>query len=318
MARATDIADDLLFPTALAVDRSDRVPAGHLDRLAGAGLYGLLAPPAADFAVVAAVAEALAGGCLSTAFVWLQHHGPLAMAVERGHPLAPALASGEKRAGIAVSSVRGPVPLRVRPVDGGFRLDGSVDWVTGWGLVDVVQAAALDADDVVHHLLVDLDAGPTLAADPVDVVATRASRTATVTFTGHLVPADRLLRTAPLAEWSEREAAGSTLNGFLSVGVAARCVRHLEESPLNDDLDRARRGLLDATGIEETAAARAAASELALRAAAALVVRTGSRAVRLDNHAQRLAREAIFLQTFGSRPVIRAALLDRHTRVSPS
>ena len=76
-----------------------------------------------------------------------------------------------------MASVRGPAPVRVRQVAGGYRLDGSVDWVTGWDLVDVVLVAALDDADVVHHLLVDAEAGPTLTADPVDVVTTRASRT---------------------------------------------------------------------------------------------------------------------------------------------
>jgi hypothetical protein len=57
--------------------------------------------------------------------------------------------------------------------------------------------------------------------------------------------------------------------------------------------------------------ARAAASELALRAAAALAVRDGSRAVTVDQHAQRLAREAVFLLVFGSRPRIKSALLER-------
>jgi alkylation response protein AidB-like acyl-CoA dehydrogenase len=316
--RAAAIADDVLFPAALDVDRADRVPAGHLDLLAGAGLYGLFAPPAADFPTVAAVTEALAGGCLATAFVWIQHHGPLIAAVHGAPHWVPPLASGEMRAGIAMASVRGPAPVRVRPVMSGYRLDGSVDWVTGWGLVDVVQVAALDDADVVHYLLVDLKAGPTLDADLVDVVTTRASRTATVTFTGHPVPADRLVRTVPLDEWATSEAAGSTLNGFLSVGVAARCCRLLGPTPLDDDVARCRESLLAADGIDAVAAARAEASELVLRASAALVVHTGSRSVRLDSHAQRIAREAIFLQTFGSRPSIRKALLGLLTRVSPS
>ena len=59
------------------------------------------------------------------------------------------------------------------------------------------------------------------------------------------------------------------------------------------------------------AEARAAASELAVRAAAALAVRDGSRAVSVDQHAQRLAREALFLLVFGSRPGIKSALLRR-------
>jgi alkylation response protein AidB-like acyl-CoA dehydrogenase len=311
LARASQIADEVLFPAALDVDRADRVPAGHFERLASAGLYGLFAPPDVDFPTAAAVAETLAGGCLATTFVWLQHHGPVMAAPS---PWVSRLASGSVKAGIAVASVRGPAPVRVRPVDGGYRLDGSVDWVTGWGLVDVVQVAALDDADVVHYLLVDLVPAASLTAHLVDVVTTRASRTATVTFTGHLVPGDRLMRTVPRDEWTAREAAGSVLNGFLSIGVAARCCRLLGPTPLDAEVDRCRGSLLSADGAEDIAAARAAASELVLRASAALVVQTGSRSVRLDNHAQRLAREAIFLQTFGSRPAIRAALLTRLTR----
>ena len=45
-------------------------------------------------------------------------------------------------------------------------------------------------------------------------------------------------------------------------------------------------------------------------AATTLLVHTGSRSIELDNHAQRLAREAMFLMVFGSRPAIRSALLQ--------
>ena len=58
------------------------------------------------------------------------------------------------------------------------------------------------------------------------------------------------------------------------------------------------------------AAARAAASELALRAAA-LTVRDGASAITVDAHAQRLAREALFLLVFGSRPGIKTELAAR-------
>jgi hypothetical protein len=55
--------------------------------------------------------------------------------------------------------------------------------------------------------------------------------------------------------------------------------------------------------------ARAAASDLALRAATALIVAHGSRSILIDQHPQRLAREALFLLVFGSRPPIRTELL---------
>ena len=56
------------------------------------------------------------------------------------------------------------------------------------------------------------------------------------------------------------------------------------------------------------AQARAAASELTVRATAALAVQTGSTAVSVAAHPQRLAREALFLLVFGLRPAIKGAL----------
>ena len=58
-------------------------------------------------------------------------------------------------------------------------------------------------------------------------------------------------------------------------------------------------------------AAGLVAEELAIRATAAPAVRDGSQAISVDQHAQRLAREAVFLLVFGSRPGIKSALLRR-------
>jgi hypothetical protein len=48
-----------------------------------------------------------------------------------------------------------------------------------------------------------------------------------------------------------------------------------------------------------------------MRATAALITSQGSRSILADQHAQRLAREAMFLLVFGSRPAIREDLLRR-------
>ena len=95
--------------------------------------------------------------------------------------------------------------------------------------------------------------------------------------------------------------------------MARRCTRLLGASPLDDELTACRERLDAAleVGPEPMAAARAAASELALRAAAALTVRDGASAITVDAHAQRLAREALFLLVFGSRPGIKSELAAR-------
>lgn len=321
--RAARIAEEVLFPAALEVDRADRVPASHLDRLAADGFYGVAAPPeegglgAENLAVAADLVQTLASGCLTTAFVWIQHHGCVRAAATSPHSgvrerwLTP-LARGEVRAGIAYAGARGgPDQVRLRRTGDTFVLDGVAPWVSGWGMIDVIHVAAVDDEDIVHFLIVDADPGPTVSVTPLDLVAAAASRTVTVRFAGHEVAADRLTGTRPYAEWTHAEAAGSALNGFLALGVVDRC-RRLRGVPgwLDAELSACRSDLL-AGDAERTVAGRAAASELALRAAATLAVHVGSRSVLRAEHAQRLLREAAFLLVFGSRPAIRAALLAR-------
>jgi alkylation response protein AidB-like acyl-CoA dehydrogenase len=318
VARARALADDLLFPAAPAVDAAGAVPAGHLDALAAAGLYGLTGPTdagglAADLATTAAVVEELAAGDLSTAFVWLQHLGVLRRVAAGPAPLREALladlCAGRRRAGIALQAAVRPRPpvIRVHRDQQGLVLDGAVPWVTGWGHVDLLLVAARDGDRVCF-VLADAVPGPTLTATPQRMVAVEASATVELALSEHRVPADRLVDAVPLADLLAADPAGLRLNGSLALGLVARCARLIGPSPLDDDLAAARTGL-DAAGPGELPAARAHASALAHRAAGLLVAVTGSRAVLAGAHAQRLAREAVFLLVFGSRPAIKQALV---------
>ena len=241
--RARDIADNVLFPAALEVDAATRVPAEHLDLLAAEGFYGAAADPDVEFADLAAIVEALASGDLATTLVWIQHLTPVMALLGETSPLAdawlPALVAGQRRGGIALAGIRPPKNfLRVRRSGGDFVLDGTVPWVTGWGMIDVVYVAARDADDVVHFLLMDAPGGPagdsdtvapTLRTDTQQLVALQASNTVNVTFDGHLVPGDRLVSRTPFDEWKSGDSGGSALNGFLGArrrpalrGAAAR------------------------------------------------------------------------------------------------
>jgi alkylation response protein AidB-like acyl-CoA dehydrogenase len=323
--RAERVADEVFFPAALEVDRADRIPSSHLDLLATEGLYGVAAPRQAgglgleDMASAAHLVQTLASGCLATAFVWIQHHGCViasAASQQRGvreRWLAP-LARGEVRAGIAYAGVRGgPSRAMIRRTSSGFVLDGEIPWVSGWDMIDVMHVAAVDDEDIVHFLIVDATTAPSLGVSPLELVAAQASRTVTVRLLEHEVAADRLTGTQPYAEWEQEQAAGSPLNGFLALGVVQRC-RRLLAIPgwLDTDLAACRSDLLSGTAAR-IVAGRAAASELALRAAAALAVHVGSRSVLRSEHTQRLLREAAFLLVFGSRPAIRETLLNRFT-----
>jgi alkylation response protein AidB-like acyl-CoA dehydrogenase len=321
--RARELAAGVFAPAAMQVEASQRVPPGHLDLLAAEGFYGLAGPREAGgldvpSPVADQIIEILAGACLSTTFVWLQHHGVVravagtANAALRQATLGP-LCRGERRAGVALAGLLpGPPRLRARPAEGGYVLDGTSPWVTGWQYIDTLHVAARREDDTVVWAVLDAGGGPgratpTLTAEPLDMVAVMASSTVELSFSGHPVPAGRVTATLPLAQWRSQDAAGLRSNGSLALGLAARCSELIGPGPLDSQLSQCRTALdtADPAGLP---AARAAACELALRATAALVVSQGSTAILADQDAQRLAREALFLLVFGSRPPIKQAL----------
>jgi alkylation response protein AidB-like acyl-CoA dehydrogenase len=149
-----------------------------------------------------------------------------------------------------------------------------------------------------------------LAVAPQRLVAANASSTVQLHFDDVDVPADRVVSETPYDAETYLGTERLALNGSLSIGVAARCCRLIGASGLDEELAACRAALASAEG-DAVFGARAAASELAVRAAAALAVNTGSSASLIGQHAPRLMREAMFLLVFGSRPGIRAALLNR-------
>jgi alkylation response protein AidB-like acyl-CoA dehydrogenase len=259
----------------------------------------------------------------------MQHHGVVRAvagtdnAALRQRMLGP-LCRGERRAGVALAGLLpGPARLRARATEGGYLLDGVSPWVTGWEYLDTLHVAARQDDDTIVWAV--LDAGPrggagpgasrgagagassSLTAEPLSMVAVMASSTVQLRFAGHPVPQDRVTGTLPLEQWRSRDAAALRANGSLALGLTGRCCELIGPGPLDEQLARCRTAL-DTADPDAMPGARAAACELALRATAALVVTQGSGAILADHDAQRLAREALFLLVFGSRPPIREAL----------
>lgn len=329
VTRARRLSDEVLFPGALEVDASDVVPVGRLDLLADAGFYGLAGPESAggmglpDLATGMEIIEILAGGCLTTTFVWIQHHGAVRALVEAGTgPLRDEflerMCRGEVRAGVAFSGLRRPgPPILTAIADGeGWRFTGYAPWVTGWGRIDVVRTAARRENGDIVWALIDADAGPSLQAAPQRLAAVNASATVTLTFENHPVSSDRVITIQPFEEWQSRDRASLRLNGSLPLGVAGRCATLLGSGPLQTEVN-ARRTALDTASPDQMPAQRALASELALRAATTLVVAGGGRSIATDHQAQRLAREAIFLLVFGQTSAIKAAQLAQLESSAP-
>jgi len=331
LSRAAGVSEEALFPAALKVDSADRIPVAHFEAIAAAGLYGIAGPAYAggldaDLATFCGVIEVMSAGCLATTFVWLQHHSAVrALATTQNAALRDqwleSLCQGTRRAGIALGGARpGPPRLRARPVAGGYLLDGSAPWVTGWDMVDVVHTVARDEADNLIAALLPAQVGPTLQASRLDLVAVNASRTVELAFNEHFVPAELVSGVIPIGQWLAMDARSLRPNGSLSLGVAARCIRLLGQtgepgSPglLAAELAARRIALDHAAAPRATSgslpAARAAASAFAFQAAGLLLATAGSQAIRHGAHPQRLAREALFLLVFGTRPAIKEHLV---------
>jgi hypothetical protein len=139
--------------------------------------------------------------------------------------------------------------------------------------------------------------------------AINATATVTLNFDNFAVSGDRFVsqvRFDPTQEGHE----GLRVNGSLALGVIRRCCAWLGPTALDDELDACRREL-DAADATTIFAARARASELAVRSAHALTVERGSPSILAGDVADRTTREASLLLAFGSRLPIRQALLER-------
>jgi alkylation response protein AidB-like acyl-CoA dehydrogenase len=308
VASAQRLADEVLFPAALTTDAADAVPVEILDALAEAGLYGSALD--VDFSTICAVQEALASGCLTTAFLWVQHIGLLhRLAASDDEALRDRwlerLATGQVRAGLALGGALPEPTLRARAEGEAWVLDGVSPFVSGWGRIDVVHTAARVGDDVVW-LIVDAKDGSELHVERLRLAVLDATATVRATFDGLAVPVGRTTGRHPAGGPTPPEVL--RLHAALALGVTSRCCRLLGPTPLDEELAECR-AELDRLDPETIARSRASAGELAVRAAAALSVTEGSRSLLAAHHAQRLAREALFTLVYALRPASKEALL---------
>jgi alkylation response protein AidB-like acyl-CoA dehydrogenase len=320
LARVNRLSEDFWLDSA-AVDAAAAVPASHLDALARAGLYGIYAPVGEDGlgldgAATSAVVEELASGCVATTFLWVQHLRLLTTMLDPETPLSwrerlkGDVVAGRCKGGVVLTGLMpGPPRLRAEPAGDGWRLEGEAPWVSGWGLVDKLVVVARAPASRIVSLLLEAREVPGLSARPARLSALNATATVSLHFDGLVVPGDRALGERPYED-GEDASAGLRLNGSFALGLTKRCCLIVGPSALDEELV-ARRGQLDAAAPDDMPAARAAACELALRAAHAVVVSRGSVSALAGDVGERLAREASVLAVFGSRPAIKSELLAR-------
>lgn len=276
------------------------------------------------------VVELVSGACASTWFVMTQHQTPVAMLNAsantglRERLLAP-LCRGEVLSGIAIAHLRRPgrPAVTVSRIDGAWVFDGHVGWMTAWGICDVFLLCGLTADRTeAVFTLVRASAAPGLvASEPMELLAMQATSTVTLELSGYVVPDADVVDVQPYDSWAEADRDRTADVTAAVFGVQREAVRRLADrepalaQKLTGESDRLRSQAYALVGgpgrVPERLALRAASLELCLRSASALVIATGGSAISRGHPAQRLLREATFLQVQAQTTAVRAAMVDR-------
>jgi alkylation response protein AidB-like acyl-CoA dehydrogenase len=330
VADAQRVADDVLFPSAQDVDRSDRIPAGHLAALADAGLFGLAGPVAhggldLDARAARRAMAAVGSGCGATFFVWVQHHGVVrGLRSSTNDALVDAhladLCAGRTFAGTAFAHVRrpGPPAISATRIDGGWRLDGHAPWATSWGMAEWFSVAAESDDGELVWSLVPGSGVHGVTATALALPVFGATATVALRFDGCVVSDDHVIAVESAERWRRTDRRHASLGQPAVLGVADRARRLLAGErdadamraadalaaelgvrwSIDDDLVRTLaigdHDVIDLDAIAAASEHRAACLDLARRSTTALLAAVGGRGMDLSHPAQRIAREADF------------------------
>ncbi|MEV4156962.1 acyl-CoA dehydrogenase family protein [Nocardia salmonicida] len=347
LVRVRDYAEQVLRPAALSTDR-DGVLADRIDELGDLGLLNHLAPSefgglAIDRDTDRRVHEIIAGACFNTWLVWAQHAplaGRIATARAAGAPvsaLAARILRGELLLGAGVSDVR-RFPdhyVAARKAANGWTFEGTLSWVSGWGLNSALTVAAVEPDtETVVTALVPIGER-TRSAGPLELGAVAGSRTARVHLDEVFVPDENVLTTQSLDEARFADAGTASDARAHHFGLAETILTELERStvPLAADVAATWRprvadirstayALADeatAAGggphrLEERLATKVASGEALSAISRALLITRSGRGLGGDDTAQLHARSVLFVLVQGQTADVRRAQLAALTR----
>ena len=288
------------------------------------------------------LAELLAGSDASTWFCWAQHFTPLRI-LEASNPsfgLLPRLRTAEAFSAVAFAHVRRPGEPNpaATQVQGGWLLDGSLDWVTSWDIADVVMVMArgtgADSESLVCAFLPaghsSHQADGVAPGDPLELLAMGGTHTRPVRLNNVHVPTESVGTILDRSAWLAADARTSADANPAIFGVTRGALGELAMlSKQRSDAELAavvealalecrsiRQRAYDAVDDPETPIAvklgvRAEALGLVQRATTAVIVARAGAAIRSGQSAERRAREALFLQVQAQTAQSRSATLDR-------
>jgi alkylation response protein AidB-like acyl-CoA dehydrogenase len=279
--------------------------------------------------------ESVARRSGSLAFLQTQHQSAVSMIAKWGsdelkQDYLPRMAD-EHLVGIGFSQLRRPGEpiMRAREVDGGYRLDGLVPWVTGHSFYqEFLIGAALPSGESVFGIVPFIDSeqhgGAITFQGPMQLAAMESPQTMEATLTNWLLPADQVAFVKPAGWLANNDMINVTLQAWFALGCARagldivhqayghRGALFIHEAwvALDEELGRCREKILEnEEDLESRLRARAWAIDLAARCAHAGVVASSGAANSIHHAAQRVYREAlVYTVSAQTRDIMEASL----------
>lgn len=248
----------------------------------------------------------------------------------------PYMGKGQILVGIGFSHLRrqGDPIVTAIPVEGGYQLDGTVPWVTGFGFFqDFIVGATLPDGQAVYGMVpfvetVQKTGGAITFSEPMALGAMSSTNTVTATLTDWFLPEDRVVFIKPAGAIHENDQKNVLHHGFHSLGTAKagldiiEAVYQAKQLPfiqqafdaLNTELNRCQSAMMtalasDSQTWEERLQLRAWAIHLAQRCATAAVTVSSGAANYRYHAAQRVYREALVFTVSGQTTAVMAATL---------
>ncbi|MBX3118084.1 MAG: acyl-CoA/acyl-ACP dehydrogenase [Fimbriimonadaceae bacterium] len=258
----------------------------------------------------------------------------------------PRMAGGERLLGIGISQLRraGDPMITAERVEGGYVINGSVPWITGWSFYPEYIVGATLPDGKAVYGIAPLEtiaqappnAGTTTLSEPMRLCAMESAQTVGATLRDWFIPDSLILFIKP-SEWARRnDMINIVLQGHYAIGCARAGLdvleRNAEKKPLpflpvtysalleEFGACRAAMGKAQESGLDvvtdEKLRIRAWAIELAVRCAHAAIVSSSGAANIITHPAQRIYREALVYSVSAQTTDIMEATLSRLTRDS--
>jgi hypothetical protein len=336
-----NVVEEMLVAKVQDIDLKGEYPTAILHRLGEVGAYAHAVAPefqGTGLGLRAAIQsiEEVSKACLSTGFMaWCQIACTWYLQNTENQALAatvlPDVATGKKLAGTGLSNPMKhfadieKIALFAEPVEGGFRVNGLLPWVSnlGPGHVFGIAAKIAHSDEYMMAVVSDELEGMTLRCNA-HFIALEGTGTFSCVFRDVFVP-DSMVLAAPCETYVQRIRPGFILTQVgMGLGLVESCVELMQRSNkrlghvnrfLDDqaediaaDLNMARDrtyaladrldacdGIIDDQLLREVIQARIAGSELSLKAAQATMLHAGARAYIHGSAPERKLREAYFV-----------------------